>query len=147
MQFYPLGGHCAGFLRQHRVSAQGAGAILFEPNREVVVRIPIRVTFDTNTYNRVGRPQLNRLFRNLWPPNRDRIKSARDRLCWWYLNWCTRRGRIIAAIPEGVRHPCQRSRPGWPRDRRAAQQRDECAASHLISLAVPSSGRSSCGPQ
>jgi hypothetical protein len=24
----------------------------------------------------------------------------RDRACWWYLNWCVRRGRIIAVIPE-----------------------------------------------
>jgi hypothetical protein len=28
-----------------------------------------------------------------------------------------------------------------------AEQRDELAAFHLISLAVPSSGQSSCGPQ
>jgi hypothetical protein len=66
------------------------------------VRSPIRVTFDSNTYSVVGRPQLSRLSRNVWPPSKQRLKSMRNRLCWWYLNWCIRRGRIIAGIPEGA---------------------------------------------
>lgn len=32
----------------------------------------------------------------------DRLKSIRDRLCWWYLNWCIRKGRIVAGIPEAT---------------------------------------------
>ena len=66
------------------------------------MRAPIRVTFDTNTYSVVARPQLGRIFSSVWPVSKDRIKSIRDRLCWWYLNWCIRRGRIIAGIPEAT---------------------------------------------
>ena len=66
------------------------------------MRTPVKTTFDTNTYSVVARPQVKRLVVNLWPLNRNRLKSIRDRLCWWYLNWCIRRGRIVAAIPEGV---------------------------------------------
>jgi len=66
------------------------------------LREPIRTTFDTNTYSVVARPQVNRILINLWPLNRNRLNSIRDRLCWWYLNWCIRRGRIVAVIPEGV---------------------------------------------
>jgi hypothetical protein len=64
------------------------------------MRQALRVTFDTNTYSAVGRPQINRIFSKLWPLDRARLKSMRDRACWWYLNWCIRRDRIIAAIPE-----------------------------------------------
>jgi hypothetical protein len=64
------------------------------------MKTPLRVTFDTNTYSAVGRPQIDRIFSKLWPFDRTRFRSMRDRACWWYLNWCIRRGRIIAAIPE-----------------------------------------------
>jgi hypothetical protein len=64
-------------------------------------RDAIWVTFDTNAYSVVARPQVRRLFSKLWPLNRARLTSIRDRLCWWYVNWCVRSGRVIAAIPEG----------------------------------------------
>jgi len=64
------------------------------------MRKTLRVTFDTNTYSAVGRPQIDRILSKLRPLDRVRLKSMRDRACWWYLNWCVRRGRIIAAIPE-----------------------------------------------
>jgi hypothetical protein len=66
------------------------------------VRAPVRVTFDTNTYSVAARPQLGRIFSSIWPVSKDRLKSIRDRFCWWYLNWCIRRGRIIAGIPEAT---------------------------------------------
>jgi hypothetical protein len=66
------------------------------------VPAPLRVTFDTNTYSVVARPQLGRTFRNVWPVSKDRLKSIGNRLCWWYLNWCIGRGRIIAGLPEAT---------------------------------------------
>jgi hypothetical protein len=45
---------------------------------------------------------MGRFFSKLWPISRQRLKAMRDRLCWWYLNWCIARGRIVAGIPEGV---------------------------------------------
>jgi hypothetical protein len=64
------------------------------------MRAALRVTFDTNTYSVVARPQIGRIFSKFWPLDKDRMVSMRNRACWWYLNWCIRRGRIIAAIPE-----------------------------------------------
>lgn len=64
--------------------------------------LPIRVTFDTNAYSPVVRPQLSKIATTGWPLTRDRLLSKKRRIAWWYINWCIRRGRIQAAIPEAA---------------------------------------------
>jgi hypothetical protein len=61
---------------------------------------PLYVTFDTNAYSVVARPQIGRTLTNFWPLNGDRIQSIINRICWWYLNRCIRKGRIIAGISQ-----------------------------------------------
>jgi hypothetical protein len=57
---------------------------------------PIRVSFDTNAYSPVTRPQLGKIvMTGWWPLTRDRILSKKRRLAWWYIQWCIRRGRIL----------------------------------------------------
>lgn len=63
-------------------------------------RKPLYVTFDTNSYSRVARPQIARLFNKTWPLTPDRIHSMAHRTYRWYLNRCIRKGRIVAAIAE-----------------------------------------------
>ena len=63
---------------------------------------PIRVTFDTNAYSPVTRPQLSKIITTGWPLTPDRLLSKKRRIVWWYINWCIRRGRIQAAIPEAA---------------------------------------------
>jgi hypothetical protein len=64
---------------------------------------PIRVSFDTNAYSPVTRPQLGKIVTTgWWPLTRDRILSKKRRLAWWYIQWCIRRGRICAGIPEAA---------------------------------------------
>jgi hypothetical protein len=67
--------------------------------RMSVQKIPILVTFDTNSYSAVARPQVARLFTKLRP-----LSWARwtERLVRVYVQWCIRRGRIVAAIPEAA---------------------------------------------
>lgn len=64
---------------------------------------PIRVSFDTNAYSPVTRPQLIKIVTTgWWPLTRDRLLSKMRRIAWWYIRWCIRRGRIQAAIPEAA---------------------------------------------
>ncbi len=64
---------------------------------------PLRITFDTNTYGKVAYPYLIRAITAGWIPlTKDRRKSKLERAASWYLKWCVRRGRIRAAISEGV---------------------------------------------
>jgi hypothetical protein len=64
---------------------------------------PIRVSFDTNAYSPVTRPQLTRIITTgWWPLTADRLLSKKRRIAWWYIRWCIRRGRIQAAIPEAA---------------------------------------------
>src|ERR1700719_2736751 len=63
---------------------------------------PIRVTFDTNAYSPVTRPQLSRIITTGWPLTADRLLSKKRRVAWWYIKWCIRHGRIRAAIPEAA---------------------------------------------
>jgi hypothetical protein len=63
---------------------------------------PLRVTFDTNTYTPIARPQLSKIITAGWPPTKDRILSKRRRLAWWYIQWCIRKLRIQAGIPEAA---------------------------------------------
>lgn len=65
-------------------------------------RTPLRVTFDTNAYSPIVRPQLKKIFSTKWPITKDRLDSIKRRFVCQYLNWCIRRGRIVAAIPEAV---------------------------------------------
>jgi hypothetical protein len=62
------------------------------------VKIPIYVTFDTNTYSRIARPQLLRIFKIGKATWQDRW----DRIALWYLSRCIKTGRIVAAIPEAA---------------------------------------------
>ncbi|MBL8714262.1 MAG: hypothetical protein JNM12_15330 [Alphaproteobacteria bacterium] len=64
-----------------------------------MAKIPICATFDTNTYSTVARPQFTKAFSKL-PINRDRLNSFIKRVHCLYLNWCIRRGRIVAGLPE-----------------------------------------------
>ena len=64
--------------------------------------LPIRVTFDTNSYSSVVRPQLSKIVTTGWPLTPDRYLSKKRRIAWWYIRWCILRGRIRAAIPEGA---------------------------------------------
>jgi hypothetical protein len=66
------------------------------------MKAPITVTFDTNTYSGIARPQLGKLFSKILPLTRDRLQSKRRRLAWWYIQWCIRKGRIRAGIPEAA---------------------------------------------
>lgn len=62
---------------------------------------PIRISFDTNAYSPVTRPQLIKIITTgWWPLTRDRLLSKKRRIAWWYIRWCICRGRIRAAIPE-----------------------------------------------
>src|SRR5258708_12168621 len=63
---------------------------------------PIRITFDTNAYSPITQPQLTRLITTGWRLTSDRRKSKLRRISSWYFNWCIRRGRILAAIPEAA---------------------------------------------
>ena len=63
---------------------------------------PIRITFDTNTYSPITRPQLRKAITTGWPLTPDRWLSKKKRVAWWYINWCIRRGRIVAGIPEAA---------------------------------------------
>lgn len=64
---------------------------------------PIRVSFDTNAYSSVTRPQLGKIVTTgWWPLTRARILSKKRRLAWWYIQWCIGRGRLRAGIPEAA---------------------------------------------
>ncbi len=63
---------------------------------------PIRITFDTNAYSSITQPQLTKLITTGWPLTPDRRHSKLRRIACWYINWCIRRGRIVAAIPEAA---------------------------------------------
>ena len=64
---------------------------------------PIRISFDTNAYSPVTRPQLGKIVTTgWWPLTRNRILSKKRRVAWWYIQWCIRRDRIQAAIPEAA---------------------------------------------
>jgi hypothetical protein len=63
---------------------------------------PIRVTFDTNAYSPVTRPQLSKIITTGWPLTAARLLSKKRRVAWWYIKWCIRHGRIRAAIPEAA---------------------------------------------
>jgi hypothetical protein len=63
---------------------------------------PIRVSFDTNAYSPVTRPQLTKIITTGWPLTADRLLSKKRRIAWWYGSWCIRRGRIRAGIPEAA---------------------------------------------
>lgn len=62
----------------------------------------IFVTFDTNTYSNIAHPQPRRLLEKWRPLTRDRLKSKKQRIAWWYLSRCIRTGRIVAGIPEAL---------------------------------------------
>lgn len=66
------------------------------------MKAPIAVTFDTNTYSTIADPKIGRLLEKWWPYNKDRWKSKKRRVCWWYIQRCIRKGRINAAIPEAA---------------------------------------------
>jgi hypothetical protein len=66
------------------------------------MRTPIAVTFDTNTYSTIANPQIGRLRQKWWPMTRDRWLSKKRRLACWYIQWCIRKGRIRAGIPEAA---------------------------------------------
>jgi hypothetical protein len=66
------------------------------------MREPLYVTFDTNTYSPVAKPQLVKILQKNWPLTPDRLRSKKVRLAWWYLQLCIRKGRIVAAIPEAL---------------------------------------------
>jgi hypothetical protein len=64
---------------------------------------PIRVSFDTNAYSAVTRPQLTKIITTgWWPLTAARLLSKKRRIAWWYIRWCIRRGRVHAAIPEAA---------------------------------------------
>jgi len=63
---------------------------------------PIRITFDTNAYSPIAQPQLTKLITTGWPLTPDRRYSKVRRIASWYISWCIRRGRILAAIPEAA---------------------------------------------
>jgi hypothetical protein len=63
-------------------------------------RQPLYITFDTNAYSGIAQPNVTRLLEKLWPITKDRYRSKLQRLCWWYLNICIQKRRIIAAISE-----------------------------------------------
>jgi hypothetical protein len=71
------------------------------PEVRILVQ-PIRVSFDTNAYSAVTRPQLIRIITTGWPLTADRMLSKKRRVAWWYIRWCIKRGRIRAAIPEAA---------------------------------------------
>ena len=60
------------------------------------------VTFDTNTYSCIANPQPRKLLEKWAPMTRDRWKSKKQRVAWWYLSRCIRTGRIVAGIPEAL---------------------------------------------
>jgi signal transduction histidine kinase len=66
-------------------------------------RTPLFVSFDTNAYSPVVRPQLGKVFTTgWWPLSRDRMLSKKRRIAWCYVQRCVRLGRIRAAIPEAA---------------------------------------------
>lgn len=66
------------------------------------MKTPIAVTFDTNTYSTIADPKIGRLLEKLWPLDRDRWRSKKQRIAWWYIQRCIRKNRINAAIPEAA---------------------------------------------
>ncbi len=62
----------------------------------------LHVTFDTNTYSSIARPNIARLLSKLVPIGKVSWESRLRRLSWWYLRLSIRRGRIIAGIPEAL---------------------------------------------
>jgi hypothetical protein len=67
-----------------------------------MTHLALFVTFDTNTYSNIANPQPRRLLQKWWPLTRDRWKSKKQRVAWWYLARCIKTGRIVAGIPEAL---------------------------------------------
>src|ERR1044072_239235 len=63
---------------------------------------PLFVTFDTTTYSNIAHPQPRKLLEKWWPLSRDRWRSKKLRVAWWYLARCIRKGRIVGGIPEAL---------------------------------------------
>jgi hypothetical protein len=63
---------------------------------------PLRVSFDTNAYSVVVRPQIIRVFTRGLKWTAGQRRSKKERVVWLYLQWCVRQGRIIAGIPEAA---------------------------------------------
>src|ERR1044072_4430334 len=63
---------------------------------------PLFVTFDTNNYSNIANPQPRKLLEKWWPLSRDRWRSKKLRVAWWYLARWIRKGRIVGGIPEAL---------------------------------------------
>lgn len=58
------------------------------------------VTFDTNVYSVVAKPNVSRAFPKFVSIKKSSWAAGWRRINWWYLNHCIRKGRLVAAIPE-----------------------------------------------